>query len=232
VVVINKPSGLLVHRTKLDFGVRTSAVQQLRDQLSTHVYPAHRLDRPTSGALLFALDPIAHQRLSSAFEHGAIAKRYLAIVRGWPPDDMTIDHPLRRLSDDGIALGEETAQRAVTSLRTLARTELPVPIDRYPAARYALVELTPTTGRRHQLRRHLKHANHPIIGDTTYGQGTHNRLFRERFGCSRLLLHASRLELAHPSSGVTLTVPAPPLADFAAVAISLGFAEALETLVS
>ena len=196
-------------------------MQRLRDQLGVRVYPAHRLDRATSGVLLFALDPVAHERLSTAFEYGGIAKRYLAIVRGWPPDVLTIDHPLRRLSDDGEVLEAETAQQAITSLRTLARTELPVPIDRYPAARYALVELRPTTGRRHQLRRHLKHANHPIIGDTTYGKGAHNRLFRERFGCKRLLLHASRLELTQPTSGQPLAIDAAPPPDFAAVVAAL-----------
>jgi tRNA pseudouridine65 synthase len=212
-----------VHRTKLDFGVRSSAMQQLRDQLGARVYPAHRLDRATSGALLFGLDAVAHERLSTAFEYGAIAKRYLAIVRGWPPDALTIDYPLRRLSDDGEVLEAETAQHAVTALRTFARIELPVPIDRYPAARYALVELRPATGRRHQLRRHLKHANHPIVGDTTYGKGAHNRLYRERFGCNRLLLHASRLELAQPTSGQPLTIDAPLPPGFAAVVAALGF---------
>ena len=214
-----------MHRTKLDFGVRTSALQQLRDQLGTRVFPAHRLDRATSGALLFALDPVALERLSTAFEYGGVAKRYLAIVRGWPPDVLTIDYPLRRLSDDGEALGLESAQAAITSLRTLARTELPIPIDRYPAARYALVELRPTTGRRHQLRRHLKHANHPIVGDTTYGKGSHNRLFRERFGCNRLLLHAARLELSQPTSGQSLAIDAPLPRDFAGVIAALGFPE-------
>jgi tRNA pseudouridine65 synthase len=227
IVAINKPAGLLVHRTTLDFGIRTSAMQKLRDQLQARVYPAHRLDRATSGALLFALDPVAHERLSTAFEYGGVAKRYLAIVRGWPPDTMTIDYPLRRLSDDGETLEEQTAQRAVTALRSLARIELPVPIDRYPAARYALVELRPATGRRHQLRRHLKHANHPIVGDTTYGKGTHNRLYRERFGCNRMLLHASRLELAQPTSGQPLRIDAPLPADFAALITALGFADAL-----
>jgi tRNA pseudouridine65 synthase len=226
-VAINKPAGLLVHRTPLDFGVRTSALQQLRDQLQARVYPAHRLDRATSGVLLFALDAVAHERLSTAFEYGGVAKRYLAIVRGWPADTLTIDYPLRRLSDDGEALAGETAQQAVTALRTLARVELPVPIDRYPAARYALVELRPATGRRHQLRRHLKHANHPIVGDTTYGKGTHNRLFRERFASSRMLLHASRLEFSQPTSGQPVTIEAPLQPDFATVVAALGFADRL-----
>ena len=131
-MAISKPAGLLVHRTRLDFGVRTSALQQLRDQLARTVYPAHRLDRATSGVLLFALDTLSHQRLSIAFELARISKRYLAIVRGWPPDEAVIDHPLRRLSDDGDVLAEDSAQQALTHLRTLARVALPIAIDHYP----------------------------------------------------------------------------------------------------
>lgn len=219
-----KPAGLFVHRTRLDRGVRSSVLQQLRDQLGQSVYPVHRLDRATSGVLLVALDPLSHRQLSMAFEFGGITKRYLALVRGWPADDVRIDYPLRRLDDDGVALGEDTAQPATTLVRTLARVELPIPIDRYPATRYALVALEPTTGRRHQLRRHLKHIGHPILGDTSYGKGNHNRLVRERFGAHRLLLHATHLEFAHPTDGRTLAVHAPAPADFADVATAMGIA--------
>jgi tRNA pseudouridine65 synthase len=219
---------LFVHRTRLDPGALTYAMQRLRDQLGTAVYPAHRLDRATSGALLFALDTSTHRQLSMAFEYGGVSKRYLAIVRGWPPDALRIDHPLRRMTDDGDILPDEgNAQPSTTNMVTLARVELPIPVDRYPAARYALVELRPTTGRRHQLRRHLKHISHPIIGDTTYGKGSHNRMFRERFACDRLLLHAVELVLAHPASGAALRVLAPPPADFAVVANALGLGPAL-----
>ena len=230
-VAVAKPSGLFVHRTPLDPSARSHALQQLRDQLGVPVYPAHRLDRATSGALLFALDPATHRELSMAFESGAVGKRYLAIVRGWPPSRVRIDYPLRRLSDDGELLSDGTApQPAVTELLTLACVELPIPIDRYPAARYALVELRPATGRRHQLRRHLKHVNYPIIGDTSYGKGEHNRLFRQRFGSARLLLHAQGLDLPHPATGRALSVRAPPPADFAQVAAALGFGAALAGL--
>lgn len=192
------------------------------------MYPAHRLDRATSGALLFALDTVTHRQLSMAFEYGAVSKRYLAIVRGWPPQVLHIDHPLRRMTDDGDILPDAgDAQPSSTALRTLARIELPIPIDRYPAARYALVELRPTTGRRHQLRRHLKHVSHPIVGDSTYGKGPHNRLFRERFGCERLLLHAIELGLSHPATGEPLRVLAPPPPDFESVATLLGMQAAL-----
>ncbi len=197
-------------------------MQRLRDQLGRTVYPAHRLDRATSGVLLFALSAEIRSALGAAFEAGAVAKRYLAIVRGWPPAACSIDHPLRRLAADGTAVGHG-AQSAVTALATLATTELAVRVDRYPAARYALVALAPASGRRHQLRRHLKHASHPIIGDTTYGQGRHNRLFRERFACGRLLLHAWQIGFRHPADGRPLSITAVPPTDFATVATALGW---------
>jgi tRNA pseudouridine65 synthase len=204
-VVINKPSGLFVHRTWLDFDARTFVIQRLRDQLGQKVYPAHRLDRATSGVLALALDKAALPHLAQSFERGCVTKSYLAVVRGWPESPQTIDYPLKRFTaedGDGAATGPE--QSAVTTVEVLARAELDVRVDRYPTSRYALVSLTPTTGRRHQLRRHLRHIHHPIIGDTTYGQGRHNRLFRERFDSHRLLLHASRLTLEHPTQGTPM----------------------------
>jgi tRNA pseudouridine65 synthase len=226
-VAINKPSGLLVHRTPLDREARQFAVQRLRDQLGQPVFPAHRLDRATSGVLLFALTPEVHALLSRAFGDGAVDKHYVALVRGWPPPALTIDHPLTRLDDDGgDAERRGEPQAAVTELARLASAELPIRVDRYPGSRYALVALRPRTGRRHQLRRHLKHADHPIIGDTTYGQGRHNRLFRERFGCQRLLLAAVALAFAHPLHGARLEIRAPLADDFLSVARQLGWPDA------
>lgn len=235
-VAVAKPAGLLVHRTALDARERVSAVQLLRDQLGgRYVYPAHRLDRGTSGVLLFALDPAVHAALAGAFETRRVGKRYLAIVRGWPAAAGTIDHPLPRIVDaaDGAEPRDgERLQEAVTAFRTLATTELDVCVDRYPTSRYALVALEPHSGRRHQLRRHLRHVDHPIVGDTTYGQGRHNRLFRERFGCHRLLLAAVALELAHPVTAAPLRIVAPPAEDFAAVGAALGWAGALREAVA
>jgi len=211
-----------VHRTALDHRATEFAVQRLRDQLGRPVFPAHRLDRATSGVLLFALEREAHARLAAAFEAGAVEKRYLAIVRGWPPAELEIDHPLSRRDEDAGSGAPGPARAALTRLTLLATTELPLRVDRYPTSRYALVALEPRTGRRHQLRRHLRHVHHPIIGDTTYGQGRHNRVFRERYGCARLLLHACSVRLAHPLSGAPLEIRAPPPADFAAVAAALG----------
>lgn len=232
-IAIDKPSGLLVHRTPLDREARVFAVQRLRDQLGQPVYPAHRLDRATSGVLLFALSPDVHARLARAFADGVVEKHYLAIVRGWPPPTLTIDHALSRLDDDdGDSQRGAGPRAAVTELKRLATAEIPVRVDRYPAARYALVALRPRTGRRHQLRRHLKHANHPIIGDTSYGQGRHNRLFRERLGCQRLLLAATALTLQHPVHGTPLVIRARLAPAFDSAAQQLGWTDAAGLAIS
>jgi tRNA pseudouridine65 synthase len=230
-VAIAKPSGLLVHRTTLDPRENVNAVALLREQLGQYVYPAHRLDRGTSGVLVFALDRQILPLLTAAFESRDVAKTYLAIVRGWPHDEATIDWPLERMVDpydERPAPVDGPPQPAVTDYRTLARAELPVRVDRYPTSRYALVELHPHTGRRHQLRRHLRHVNHPIVGDTTHGQGRHNRLFRERYGCHRLLLAAVELELRHPVGGAALRLRASLADDFASVSDALGWTGATE----
>ncbi len=228
---IHKPSGLLVHRTPLDRGATRFAVQLLRDQIGCQVHPVHRLDRGTSGVLLFALDRDIARALGAQFEAGMVAKRYVAVVRGHPAAEGTIDHPLRRLRDDyefgSPAAAESEPQRAVTHYRRLAVAELPHAVDRYPSSRYALLELTPETGRRHQIRRHLKHVAHPVIGDATYGKGRHNRLFARLFGSDRLLLACVELRLAHPATGETLVLAASPADDFQRVVFALGWEQAL-----
>lgn len=225
-VAIHKPSGLLVHRSVLDRHETRFAVQMLRDQLGRHVYPLHRLDKGTSGVLLFALDRETAARVGADFESRAVRKRYVAIVRGHPPADGVIDHALSRRHDDAehVPAGATTeAQSAITRYRTLAAAELPVRVDRYPTSRYALLALEPETGRRHQLRRHLKHVSHPIIGDATFGKGRHNRLFAELFGVSRLLLACVGMQLTHPWDRRALALECPPSDDFAHVMTQLGW---------
>jgi tRNA pseudouridine65 synthase len=235
-IAVHKPSGLLVHRSPIAAHEARFAVQLLRDQIGHHVFPAHRLDRGTSGVLLFALDRDTAARLGALFEARQVAKRYLAIVRGHPPPAGVIDHPLAprpdpledaRYADDarhGVhAPGVEKAQPALTRYRRLATAELPCRVDRHPTSRYALVEIEPETGRRHQLRRHLKHIAHPIIGDATYGKGRHNRLFQTLFGSHRLLLACTRLAFAHPHGGQLVRIDAAPATDFAAVMRALGW---------
>lgn len=221
---VRKPSGLLVHRSDLDRHATDFAVQRLRDQLGVRVHPVHRLDRGASGVLLFALDADTARALSAQFEAGTVDKRYRAIVRGHPPAAGTIDHPLARVRD-GHDAGRSDPQAALTRYRTLATAELPVRVDRYPTSRYALVEVAPVTGRRHQIRRHLKHIAHPIVGDATYGKGRHNRCFAERYGSTRLLLACTALALVHPVSGRSLALTAAPDDDFARVVAALGWTE-------
>lgn len=228
-VAVHKPSGLLVHRSVLDVHEERFAVQILRDQLGRHVHPVHRLDKGTSGVLLFALDRETAGLVSAAFERQLVRKTYLAVVRGHPPAEGVIDHPLTRRFDAAERRPETAAdapaQDAVTHFRRLATAELPYRVDRYPTSRYALVELRPATGRRHQIRRHLKHISHPIIGDATFGKGRHNRLFGELFGVSRLLLACTRMQLAHPHTGEALDLVAPLAEDFACVLEALAWTD-------
>jgi tRNA pseudouridine65 synthase len=209
-VAVDKPAGLLVHRSQETAVAGVCLLQRLRDQIGRRVYPLHRLDRPTSGVLLFALDADTARRVAAQFRQGGVAKHYLAVVRGYAPARGRIDHPLKRLPPRGRArpaVGD--AQRAVTRFQRLATVELPFAVDPHPTSRYALVALAPRTGRRHQLRRHMKHIAHPIIGDTCYGKGAHNRLFRERLGIRGLLLTAVRLGLNHPVTGERFVIAAP-----------------------
>ena len=226
-VAINKPAGLLVHRSNIDRHETRFAVQLLRDQIGRRVHPLHRLDKGTSGVLLFAFDAASAREVGGQFQRDEVQKRYLAVVRGWPPEAGVIDHPLSRQFDDyGRKLAAEGATEAlpaVTEYRRLACIELPEAVDRYPTSRYALLELAPRSGRQHQLRRHLKHIAHPIIGDATWGKGVHNRYFQLRFGCGRLLLACTRLELRHPQDGRALSIPAPLESSFADLMNALGW---------
>ncbi len=216
-VAINKPAGLLVHRSPIDRHETRFALQLLRDQLGQRVYPLHRLDKPTSGVLLFALDPDSARLAGTAFDRGEVEKRYLAVVRGIAAEQGEIDHAYVDKDEGG------PSRPALTRFRRLATVELPLAVGRYPSSRYSLLEVQPLTGRRHQIRRHLKHISHPLIGDTSWGKGEHNRLFREHFHCSRLLLHAMELCLPHPADGGRLRLRAPLDAPFAGVIEALGW---------
>jgi len=223
VIAINKPPGLLVHRSDIDRHETRFAMQLLRDQIRQRVFPVHRLDKPTSGILLFALSADCARELSRQFESREVTKHYLAVVRGHCPDSGVIDHPLREKHDrmtDRKSRADKPAQNAQTHYRRLAKVELPIKVDRYPQTRYSLIQLQPVSGRRHQLRRHLKHIGHPIIGDTTYGKGVHNRFFANQFGCRRLLLACTALSLTHPVNGKKLNLSAEPGADFSRILLA------------
>jgi tRNA pseudouridine65 synthase len=255
-VAIHKPAGLLVHRTTIDAHERRAAVQLLRRQLGRRVYPVHRLDKGASGVLLFALSREVGQALNALFAHRQVEKTYLAVVRGYPAECGVIDHPLTRrrdaidsrrgagvasrLSDvpirsdasgsgptEGAPAAGPSTRAAVTRFRRLATVELPHCVDRYPTSRYALLQLDPLTGRRHQLRRHLKHLSHPIIGDTTYGKSRHNRLFHDVLGCRRLLLACVELQFVHPVTAERLVCSAALTTDFVTLLHTLGWEAAL-----
>lgn len=215
-LVVHKPAGLLVHRSPIDPHETEFALQYARAMNGgDYVYPLHRLDRPTSGLLVFARDPGTAGKLGKTLMEGGVRKRYVAMVRGWIPEQGVVDHPLREEPEDRRCKDEEAPVRdALTRYRRLATTEIPVAIEGYASSRYSLVALAPETGRRHQLRRHLKHISHPIIGDANHGRGRHNRYFAERFGQGRLMLAATNLSFIHPVTGEWLHLAAQPEASF------------------
>jgi tRNA pseudouridine65 synthase len=217
IVAINKPSGVLVHRSGLATD-RVTCMTLLRDELGRWVYPIHRLDRGASGVLLFALDPETASKLGRSFVERSVRKEYVAVVRGWAPEHVEVDYPL----DDEEVEGSDRVA-AQTSLRRLATTELDVAVGRYATSRYSLVAAEPHTGRRHQIRRHLAHLRHPIIGDAVHGDGRHNRYFREELGIGRLLLHGLRLELEHPHEHRSLALEAPLPEELSALMVRLGW---------
>lgn len=211
-VAVNKPAGLLVHRTKLDTRATRFLLQELRDQLQQHVYPVHRLDRPTSGVMLFGLNSDTARALAEQFEQRQTRKMYHALVRGYAPQSGHIDHALKEELDriaDANADQDKAAQEASTSFERLAISELDSPVGRYPSARYSLVKLLPHTGRKHQLRRHMAHINHPIVGDVNHGDNKHNKFFKQQLELQGLFLHATALEFCHPHTDSSVNVFAP-----------------------
>ena len=251
-VAVNKPSGLMVHKSLLAREARQFALQMVRNQTGGHVFPTHRLDRPTSGVLLFARNSSMASKISKLFESGEIKKSYLAVVRGYIEDKGTIFHPLENIkhtmdskkrscrsriymAENGLSFPEphkaETLTReskkdaAITDYSCLARVELPIAVDRYPTTRYSLVKLWPKTGRRHQLRRHMKHIFHPIVGDTVYGKSSHNSFFENYLNCKGLLLTARKISFIHPGTEALITIKAPLEKKFQKVLVQLGWSQ-------
>ncbi|PWK78218.1 tRNA pseudouridine65 synthase [Mucilaginibacter oryzae] len=199
-VAINKPHGLLVHRSPIAADASQFALQLLRDQIDAKVNPVHRIDRKTGGILLFAFDKQTEIAMQKAFMENRVSKKYLAIVRGHTIDAEDIDYPLRK--ENG------TLQDAFTSYTTLKRAELDIAFGKHPTSRYSLVEAVPATGRMHQLRKHLSHIFHPIIGDRTHGCNKQNKLFSERWEMNTMLLHASQLTFEHPVTAMEINIEA------------------------
>lgn len=193
IIAINKPHGLLVHRSSIANDAKEFALQLLRDQVGRHVSPVHRLDRKTGGLLLFAFEKDVEIALHQQFQNGQVIKKYLAVLRGHSPDQQDIDYPLAK--ENG------TIQEAFTAFVTLKRAELNIPFGKHETSRYSLVEATPTTGRMHQLRRHFAHIFYPIIGDRKHGCNKQNKFFKEQWDMTTMLLHASQLSFKHPVTG-------------------------------
>ncbi|WP_299803316.1 tRNA pseudouridine(65) synthase TruC [uncultured Shewanella sp.] len=228
IVVIHKPAGLLVHRSYLARRERFFAMQLTRDIVGCHVFPVHRLDRPTSGILLFAKSSEMANVLCEQFAAHTIDKEYLAIVRGNMHEAATLDYALKEELDE---LGDKdvdpnkAAQDAVTSYKPLLNSEIPFSSGRYATSRYALVQLSPHTGRKHQLRRHMAHLRHPILGDTTHGDGKQNKFFRSHFGINRLWLIAKKLSFNHPRTGERMSVETELEAEWLTLFEGLGWHE-------
>jgi len=202
-LAVNKPAGLLVHRSKIANDETEFLLDRIKQQAGANLYLAHRLDRATSGVLLLAKSREVAGEIGRAFMAREVTKRYLAVVRGWPDAEGVIDYPLPGVREHG------PRKPALTRWRTLATTTLPIEMGRYPEQRYALVEAAPETGRYRQIRKHFHHVSHHIVGDTSHGRGDHNRLWRIHFQLQRMLLHAWRLEFAHPRSGERVRIQAP-----------------------
>jgi tRNA pseudouridine65 synthase len=211
-IAVHKPAGLLVHRTELDPEETEAALQIVRNQLNQKVFPVHRLDRPTSGVLIFALSSEAAGSLAEAFEQRKVEKKYLAFVRGSFQKEIFLDYPILN----------EKLQEAQTSFKPLATVEIPVKVDRYPTSRYSLIEARPKTGRMHQIRKHLKHLSHPIIGDVNYGNGKHNQYFAQNLLIKRLLLACVEISFTHPQTRENIVIKSSLAKDFQIVLQKLG----------
>ncbi|GAA0785555.1 pseudouridine synthase [Marinobacterium sediminicola] len=228
-VAINKPAGLLVHPSWIAPARTPNLVSLLKLRYPGEtVHTVHRLDRATSGVILFARKKDVGQHLQQQFIERSVNKTYLCVVRGWTEEGGIIDYALKPIHDkreDPRANPDKEPQDAISSYRRVATVSLPIPVGRYPEARYSLVEVKPATGRKHQIRRHMKHILHPIIGDTKHGEGRHNRLFREHFDLHRMLLMATEIEFEHPVTGRRMHIEASIAEDVKSLFEQLGWLE-------
>jgi tRNA pseudouridine65 synthase len=229
-----KPEGLLVHKSNVDKNETQFLLQILRDQVGEYLYPIHRLDKPSSGLILFGLNAAVTKHIQQQMQSNTAIKEYLLICRGYTPESVIINHPLTPINDfkskasndfknqanddikldAGVIKTTKPAQQAITHITRLDTIELNVAIDKYPSSRYSLVQAKLLTGRKHQIRRHMKHISHPIIGCPKYGKSTHNRYFAETYNVSRLLLHSYKMTFEHPVNGLSVVITAKPQGGF------------------
>jgi tRNA pseudouridine65 synthase len=214
-IAINKPHGLLVHRTKLADEATSFALQIVRDQIGRRVFPVHRIDRKTGGILLFALHETALKMMNNLFMERRVEKTYLAIVRGYCDDTGIIDYPIKK--ENG------KLKESVTEYKTINKVELDIQFGNHPTSRYSLVEIYPKSGRMHQIRKHFKHIRHPIIGDRPYGCNKQNKMFKEKWNITQLLLHAAELKFFQPITNKSVEISAPLQKGFTRVNDILGF---------
>jgi tRNA pseudouridine65 synthase len=210
-VAVDKPSGLFVHRSYMDRDEIYFALQLVRDQVGQYVYPLHRLDRPTSGVLLFGLNQDVARLMGEAFTNKTIQKTYYALTRGHLTGEGLVDYALKEKLDkigDKFVNPNKEPQEAQTHYQSLGTATLNETVGKFDSVRYSLIKLMPVTGRRHQIRRHLAHLRHPIIGDINYGDNKQNPFFNEYFGFKRLMLHARQLEFTHPITNEAINIQA------------------------
>lgn len=205
--VVDKPAGLMAHASAMARGEDDFLVDRLRTQFGKPVHLVHRLDRATSGCLLIAFDRETAGALGRIFMSREVSKDYLAVCRGWPEEELLVDYPL----DGGP--GKPEKKPAITRFTRLAEAEIATPSAQHESSRYALLRCSPYTGRYRQIRRHLKHLSHHLIGDSSHGDGRHNRSFR-MMGVHRMLLHAWRLSFLHPVTGEAVDCEAAPDQEF------------------
>lgn len=215
IIAINKPHGLLVHRSPIAADASEFAIQLLREQIGQMVYPVHRLDRKTSGVLLVALNKKAERALQMQFDEKQIQKSYLAILRGFTNDEDTIDYPLKN--------EKEVVQDAITHFKTLGKSEIPLVFGKHNTSRYSLVLAEPETGRMHQIRKHFAHIFHPILGDRPHGCNKQNKLWLETYEMNKMMLHAYSLGFKHPIKENSISITAAPSEEFKRVSDILSF---------
>lgn len=194
--VVNKPSNLIVHHSKYARNLDETSLCQLineNTESGNGIHPIHRLDRKTSGLIIFAKDKTVIPLFQNLFDQHNIQKTYIALVRGFVDDEGKLDFPIRA-DEDTIYKDAETHYKKIHQF------ELDIPVPPYSTARYSILKLCPKTGRMHQLRKHMNKFSHPIIGDPKYGNRHHNHMFIDRIGVSNLFLHAKSLAFIHPKT--------------------------------